>query len=151
MTKKTKAKAKAQPKVRNAKTTNTVEAEVELDVSEDMLDPADRNIGWWQDAVHRLARAKGWYPNGERNVPEALALIHSEISEALEEYRLPGDLPPLHYTSDGKPVGLGIELADAVIRIMDLCEYLEIDLEACMCVKHSYNRTRPARHGGKKA
>jgi hypothetical protein len=36
---------------------------------------------------HRLAKEKGWYEGGERNIPEALALIHSEVSEALEEYR----------------------------------------------------------------
>jgi hypothetical protein len=38
-----------------------------------------------------------------------------------------------------------------VIRILDLCGALGIDLEEAMRMKHEYNKTRPYRHGGKKA
>lgn len=48
-----------------------------------------------------------------------------------------------------KPLGLPIELADAMIRIMDLAEYLGIDLADAIMVKADYNRGRPAMHGGK--
>lgn len=33
--------------------------------------------------AHNLALEKGWYDGGPRNLGEQLALIHSEISEAL--------------------------------------------------------------------
>ena len=37
--------------------------------------------------VHENAVAHGWWEGGERSFPEIAALIHSEVSEALEEYR----------------------------------------------------------------
>lgn len=98
--------------------------------------------------VHSLAVRKGWWSD-EPNIPEKLALIHSEISEALEAYRN-GEMAT-HILSTGKPEGFGIELADAVIRILDLCGYLGIDLESEIELKHNYNTTRPYRHGNKKA
>jgi NTP pyrophosphatase (non-canonical NTP hydrolase) len=103
-----------------------------------------------QKAVHALAKQKGWYdPEHPRSVPELLCLVHSEISEALEEYR------DGHCTTrlgdGGKPEGLPIELADAVIRICDMAESLGIDLENAIVAKHAYNRTRPHRHGSKLA
>jgi NTP pyrophosphatase (non-canonical NTP hydrolase) len=39
------------------------------------------------------------------------------------------------------------ELADAVIRIADLCGYLNIDLESHIKAKMRYNETRPHKHG----
>jgi NTP pyrophosphatase (non-canonical NTP hydrolase) len=56
------------------------------------------------------------------------------------------------YTTDCvKPEGLPIELADAVIRILDYCEYAGIDLGVAIRQKMAYNELRPYRHGGKKA
>jgi NTP pyrophosphatase (non-canonical NTP hydrolase) len=49
-----------------------------------------------------------------------------------------------------KPEGFGIELADAIIRIMDLAEWLDIDLAEMIGIKAEYNKSRPMRHGGKK-
>lgn len=104
---------------------------------------------------YELAREKGWWRRGELgehpNIPEKLALIHSEISEALEDYRQGYTLDKVTYDVDGKPCGFGIELADAVIRIADLCGYLCIDLENAVAEKHKYNKTRTHRHGGKLA
>jgi NTP pyrophosphatase (non-canonical NTP hydrolase) len=121
-------------------------------------------LGEWQAAVHANSRAHGFWPeiddNGgpgttesraavEKAIPLKLALIHSEISEALEEYR-GGRLLP-YCGAGGKPEGFGVELADAVIRILDLAEALEIDLEAAIVDKHEFNVKRPYRHGGKRA
>jgi NTP pyrophosphatase (non-canonical NTP hydrolase) len=112
---------------------------------------------------HALAVSKGWWPRSSStaptNIPEKLALIHSEVSEALEAYR-DGDmvtrLQVTGFNQDSetpvmKPVGFPIELADVVIRVADLCGHLGIDLEDAIRVKHEYNRTRAYRHGGKKA
>lgn len=110
-----------------------------------------RSIAEWIEAAHALADYKGWWDTAHDeppNIPEKLALIHSEISEALEEYRN-GHPVDARRTENGKPEGFSIELADALIRIFDLCGYYGIDLEGAVRIKHEYNATRPMRHGGK--
>ncbi len=94
----------------------------------------------------------------------AIALIHSELSEALEEMRAgnrirPGSPVPMIYYAGGgyvataptkccvKPAGVAIELADAVIRIADLCGHMGIDLESAIAQKMKYNEGRPFKHG----
>lgn len=76
----------------------------------------------------------------------AIALIHSELSEALEEHR---EGKNAYYVENGKPEGYAVELADAVIRIADLCGALGIDLEEVIAKKMGYNESRPYRHGKK--
>jgi len=39
---------------------------------------------------NQTAKSKGWWDDPDRNIGEILALIHSEVSEALEVYRLKG-------------------------------------------------------------
>ena len=107
-----------------------------------------------QREVHETAVEHGWWDDfGPGAAPRLakLALVHSEISEAVEEVR-DGTLH-LSYPPDGsgKPEGMVVELADAVIRIMDLCEALGLDLQDAIDFKHEYNKTRPYRHGGKRA
>lgn len=100
------------------------------------------------EAVHQSSRDHGfWEGPSNQNVPSKLALIHSEISEALEAYR--NGTAVDSYPDGGKPEGLGVELADAVIRILDLAVWLNIDLPYAMKVKAEYNLTRPYKHGGK--
>lgn len=83
----------------------------------------------------------------------AIALIHSELSEALEEER--NGSPDVWFAcneSDSfsrKPEGVAVELADAVIRIADLCGHLGIDLEEVIEIKMAYNEGRPYKHGKK--
>ncbi len=106
-----------------------------------------------QAEIHALAVEKGWWPQTlpEGRIPEALVLIHSEISEALEEYRKGVHPSEVLYGEKGKPEGFAIELADVLIRLRDLCEALDIDLEEMVSIKHKFNKTRGFRHGGKKA
>lgn len=130
---------------------NTQEATVTLTPLAWESRPAIKVI---QDAVHSNAKAKGFWDQSA-NIPEKLALIHSEISEALEDYRSAPDTTALaRINYDGpndKPIGFPVELADAVIRIMDLAAFLGINLETAIVEKHNYNLTRPYLHGGKKA
>lgn len=97
-------------------------------------------------AIHRNAVDHGWWDK-ERNFAEVVALIHSEISEALEEFR--DGKPPVYHAENGKPEGLAVELADAIIRILDYCGHAGIDMDAILREKHEYNKSRPYRHGGK--
>ena len=93
------------------------------------------------------AVAHGWHDE-PRSFGDLIALIHSEISEALEESRKYD--PAKVYYVDGKPEGSFVELADCCIRIFDACGRYGIDLENLLKIKMAYNKTRPYRHGNKK-
>jgi hypothetical protein len=95
--------------------------------------------------VHEANVQKGFWPENklDRNVGEMLALIHSELSEGLEAYRhdnAPDDHLPQYS-------GLAVELADAVIRILDLDGGLELHVGSALTDKLLYNLSRPYRHG----
>ncbi len=115
-----------------------------------------------QKEVHRLAVDKGWHekPLITNGVPDVdriaakVALMHSELSEALEELRKPpilGSSVALEawYGHGDKPEGFAIELADLVIRVLDTCEALGLDLQEAIEEKHAYNTSRPYSHGNK--
>lgn len=97
------------------------------------------------ETCHNLAVSGGWWNDlktgenlkGKRNVGEMLALIHSEISEALEGSRK--NLMDAHLQH--RP-SIEVELADAVIRIMDLSGGLNLDLPGAIAEKLLYNMRR---------
>ena len=103
-----------------------------------------------RDECHGIAKEKGWYSDGDRNVGEALMLVVTEVAEAMEEVRV-GRMGTYRDALTGKPEGFEIEIADILIRLFDLAGYLKIDLDEAVRQKIAYNRTRPVRHGGKLA
>jgi NTP pyrophosphatase (non-canonical NTP hydrolase) len=106
-----------------------------------------------QTEIHALAKSKGWYSESTNALDSTwlgarLALVHSEVSEALECVR-EGKLEA-YASGTGKPEGLPSELADIIIRVLDLAESVGIDMQSAVEGKHAFNATRLYRHGGKR-
>ena len=102
-----------------------------------------------QIASHAIAVDRGWWDDGDE-IPGRIALIHSEVSEALEEWRDNHPMSEIRWEGT-KPLGFPVELADVLIRVTDLAEAVGIDLNEALKLKNAYNATRPWRHGGKRA
>lgn len=94
--------------------------------------------------VHRIAVEHGWWET-DRNDGEMIALMHSELSEALEALRH-GNPPDDHIPEF---TGTEAEFADVIIRIMDMAAARGLRLPEALIAKMEYNRTRPYKHGGK--
>ena len=111
-----------------------------------------------QKLCHKIAISKGfWDTNGEaekwftgqrtdtRNDAEMIALMHSELSEALEAIRKgcprSKKIPKFKLVEE--------ELADCIIRILDMAEGRKLNIEGAIKAKIAYNKKRVYKHGKK--
>lgn len=117
-----------------------------------------------RDAVHENAVAKGFY-EGDKNFGELLMLVVSELGECLEAHRAgkpmsadPALLRELcEYSTWDNTVAERFrgnvkdlpadEIADAIIRLLDICGHYGIDIDAHVYAKMKYNETRERKHG----
>lgn len=114
-----------------------------------------------KEVAHKIAKEKGFWESDNFNVSEKLMLIVSEVAEAQEADRkghhvdignyvekTGGFFEPKFFEQEVKN-SFGDELADVIIRVLDLCAKMEVDIETHILLKLKYNKTRPFKHGKK--
>jgi len=97
-----------------------------------------------QNVVHHINKTKGFWDK-PTNIGEQIALMHSELSEALEGARHAN--PPSEHIPEFSSIEE--EFADVVIRIMNVAQQEGWDIGGAIEAKVAFNASRPHKHGGK--
>ena len=115
-----------------------------------------------QKEIHKNAISKGFYDKGQ-NFGTSLMLVVSELGECIEAHRQNDwcDIKAFNEVMVNETFDFETcfkkyvkdtvqdEIADAFIRILDMCEYYGIDLEKHVELKMEYNKSRPRLHDKK--
>ena len=125
-----------------------------------------KSLNQLRDEIHANAKEKGFYDN-PREVGTLLMLVVTEVAEALEADRTGDFCDFSKYEECKKEMDVGIrtseeiekyafekyikntfedELADVIIRTLDICGCLTIDIERSVLAKIKYNKTRDKLH-----
>ena len=106
------------------------------------------------EEIYQNNKEKGFWDN-ERNVGEMLMLVTSELGEAMEAHRKGrfANLEAYEEFSENFEDAIKDtfedEIADSVIRLLDMCGGLGIDIDTHVRLKLEYNKTRERLHGKK--
>jgi len=110
--------------------------------------------------IFKANKEKGFWDN-ERNTGEMLMLVVSELGEAMEALRKGKKADLVNYLNvtraDADLFDVSFkqymkdtfedEIADSIIRLLDMCGGLGIDIDTHINSKLKYNATRPRLHG----
>lgn len=95
-----------------------------------------RGLNEWSRDIADWRHRKGFETSWD-NMMEKLMLVVTELGEAAEAYR------------KENRTNFDEEIADAMIRLWDICGSIGIDLEKELGDKMVYNESRPIKHGKK--
>ena len=94
---------------------------------------------------YEIAASKGFFDEDITHPAILIAKAHSELSEALECFRIGN--PPDKDIKDMK--GSEVQLADCLGILMGMEVRLGLRISEALLRKQEYNKTRSHRHGGK--
>lgn len=104
-------------------------------------------ISQLQEYIRDWAIRKGWLTETPRNPAEQLMLIVTELAEACEAFRVGN--PPCERPGMEQYSHAAEELADVVIRCLQMAGEHNIPLADVVMAKMAFNETRPVKHGKK--
>lgn len=94
--------------------------------------------GFW-DKPAAMGEAAGWIEQHQKATK--IALVHSELSELLEEIRKPAPTQLAGFTNEEE------EVADTLIRLLDYAGHYKLDIAGAVAAKMEVNLGRPHKHG----